>query len=179
MLHQVLGVAFWGKAGHQDAAPALGEHGVDADPQAKAVEHRHGGQHFVAGTEHGVGGDDLLAEGIEVFVGEDDALVGAGGAARIKDDGGVFRGTLYLVVVEAAAAQAHEFAPADDRSIGGDLFDLAPLGKHITRLDGGGKGILDAGNDDVDHFGAFAHPFKLVVELVQGDGGNAARFVEI
>ena len=89
VFHDLLGVALGGEARDQDAAAALGEHRVDAHAQAEAVEQRHGGEHLVAGAEHRVGGDDLLAQGVEVPVGQHDALGGAGGAAGIEDDGGV------------------------------------------------------------------------------------------
>ena len=179
VLGDELGVALGGEAGHQDAAPALGEHGVDAHAQAEAVEERHGGEHLVAGAEHGVGGDDLLAQGVEVAVGEDDALGGAGGAAGVEDDGGIVAGALDGIVPEAGAAHVHELPPADDGGVLGDLRDLAALGEHVAGLHRAAELILHAGDDDVHHLGVLADALKLVVELVQGDGGDALGLVEV
>ena len=131
-----LGVALGCEAGHEDAPSALGQHRVDADAEAEAVEDRHGGQHLVPGAEHRVGGNDLLGEGVEVTVGEHDALGGAGSAAGVEDDSGVVVAALYLVVVEAALGQLHEFLPADDRSVLWNLGDLIALGDHVTGLQG-------------------------------------------
>ena len=89
VLDDLLGVALGGEAGDEDAAAAVGQHGVDAHAQAEAVEQGHGRQHLVAGPEHGVGGDDLLTQRVEVAVGQHDALGGAGGAAGVQDDGGI------------------------------------------------------------------------------------------
>ena len=83
VLHDLLGIALGGEAGDQDAAAAAGQHGVYANAQTEPVEQRHRGQHSVTGTEHGVGGDDLLGQSIEVSVGKYDALGSAGGATGI------------------------------------------------------------------------------------------------
>ena len=152
---------------------------MDAHAQTEAVEDGHGGQHLVPGTEHGVGGDDLLPQRVKVLIGQDDALGGAGGAAGVEDDGGIVGGAADLVVVEAAAAQALEFLPPDDRGVLGDFLDLPPLGEHVARLNGLRQGILDAGNDDVDHLGVLADGLEFVVELIESNGGDALGFVEI
>ena len=152
---------------------------MDADAQAKPVEQRHGGQHFVAGAEHGIGRHHLLAQGVEILIGQDDALGGAGGAAGIEDDRRVIGTALYLIVIEAVFAHTHKVGPADDRGIVGNLFDFPALGQHVTGPNGGGEGVFDAGNHNIDHFGILPDPFKLMIELVQGDGGDAFRFIEI
>ena len=179
MLDDQLGIAFGGKAGHQNAPPALGQHGMDADTQTETVEQGHGGQHFVAGTEHLVGGNDLLAESVEIAVGEHDALGGAGGAARIQDHGRIVGLAVHAVMVEAMLAQLHKLRPADHRSILWDLFDLSALGEHITRLDGLGESILDGSNHQIDYLGVVPNPLKLVIKLIQRDGGDAFRFIEV
>ena len=147
--------------------------------EAEAVEQRHRGEHPVAGAEHGVGRNDLLAEGVEVLVREDDALGGAGGAAGVEDDGGVVATAGDLIVIEAGVAQLEEVTPADNGRVGGDLLYLAPLGEHIARADGPGKRILDAGDNDVDDLGVLADVLKLVVELIQRNGRDAFGLVEV
>lgn len=57
--------------------PPCREHRVNAHAETEAVEQRHRGEHLVAGAEHRVRGDYLLAERVEVEVGEQDALCGA------------------------------------------------------------------------------------------------------
>ena len=180
VLDDLLGVALGGEPGDQNAAPALGQHGVDAHAQSEAVEQGHGGQHPVAGPEHGVGGDDLLAEGVEVAVGQHDALGGAGGAAGVEDHRRIVKTTLHpVVLIEAEPGHVHELLPADHRRVIGDLLDLAPLSQHIAGPDGAGQGVLHRGDDDVDDAGVLADMLELVIELVQRDGGGGLGFVEI
>ena len=179
ILGDELCIALGGKARHEDAAPALREHGVDAHAEAEAVEERHGGEHLVAGVEHWVRRDDLLAECIEVPVRQHDALGRAGRAAGVEDDGGVVAGALDGVIPEAGLAHVHEFLPANDRRVLRDLGDLAALGEHIARADGLAQLILDARDDDVDDLCVLADALELVVELVERDGGDALRLVKI
>ena len=174
-----LGVALGGEAGHENAPSALGQHRVDADAETEAVEDGHGGQHLVPGTEHRVGGDDLLGEGVEVAVGEHDALGGAGGAAGVEDDCGIVVAALDLIVVEAALGQLHELLPADDRSVVGNLGDFVALCDHVAGLQGLRQLVLDAGEDDVYDAGVLADGLDLAVELVEGDDGDAVRLVEV
>ena len=179
VLGNQLGIALGGKARHQHAPAALGEHGVDAHAQTKAVEDRHGGQHAVAGTEHGVGGDDLLGQGVEIQIRQHNALGGAGGAARIEDDRGIFGLALHLIAPEAGLAEVKELLPADDRRVVGNLADLAAFGKHIARFEGLGQLIPDAGDDDVDDIGVVADGFDFMIELIQRDYRHAVGFVQI
>ena len=178
-LDDLLGIVLGIDARDQDAAARSLQDGVDAYAETEAVEHRHGRQHLVAGAIHRVGGHDLLAEGGEVAVRQHDALGLARGAAGVEDHGGVVAPARDLVVVEAGAGEAHEIVPADDRRVLGDLFDLAPLGEHITRLQRLGERVLDAGDDDVDDLRVVADVVKLVIELVERDGRDALGFVEI
>ena len=60
-----------------------------------------------------------------------------------------------------------------------NFLDLPPLCEHVTGLDGLRQRILDAGNDDVDHLGVLADGLEFIVELIEGDGGDAFGFVEI
>ena len=120
-----------------------------------------------------------LGEGVEVAVGEHDALGGAGSAAGVEDDGGVIVAALYLVVVEAAFGQLHELLPADDRSVLWNLGDFVALGDHITGLQGLRQLVLDAGEDDIDDAGVLADGLDLAVELVEGYDGDAVRLIEI
>ena len=86
VLAQQLRVGLGREPGHQYAPAAVGQHRVDADAQAKAVEHGHDGQHLVALFPDGVGGDDLRRQGVEVQVGQQYALGDAGGAAAVEYD---------------------------------------------------------------------------------------------
>ena len=180
VLHDLLGVALGGEPGDEDAPSALGQHGVDAHAQPEAVEQGHGGQHPVAGTEHGIGGDDLLSQRVEVAVGQHDALGGAGGAAGVQDHGGVVKAPLHPVaLVEAEPGHIHKLPPPDDRRVLGDLLYLPPLGEHIARPDGAAQGVLHGGDDDVDDLGVLPHVLELVVELIQRNGGGGLRGVQI
>ena len=144
------------------------------------MEQRHSRQHPVSGTEHGVGGDDLLGQGIEIPIGEDDALGGAGGAAGVEDHRRVVCLAVHPeVLIKAVAAEIHELLPSDDRGVLGDLLDLAALREHIARTDGLAQGILHGGDDDIHDAGILADMLKLIIELVQGDGGDGLRFIEI
>ena len=88
LLHQHIGVGIHAELGHQDAGGAANQGGVDADAQTEAMEHGHHGEHLHPGDFlHGEagGGDGLQCQGVEIQVGEHDALGGAGGAAGIED----------------------------------------------------------------------------------------------
>ena len=73
----------------------------------------------------------------------------------------------------------HEFLPADDRGIFWDFFDFPSFRQHVTGLDRPGQRVFDGRDDDVDDFGVFPNVFKLVIELVERDGSDRFRFVEI
>ena len=124
-------------------------------------------------------GDDLLGEGVEVAVGEHDALGGAGSAAGVEDDGGVIVVPLYLVVVEAASGELHEVLPADDRSVFRYLRYLIALSDHVTGLQWLCQLVLDAGEDDVDDACILADGLYLAVELVKGDDRDAVGLIEV
>ena len=143
------------------------------------MEDGHGSQHFVPGAEHGIGGNDLLAQGVEILVGQQDALGGAGGAAGVENHGGIVAGALYLVVIEAAPAQPHEVLPPDDRSVFRYFLNFPAFGEHIAGADGLRQSVPDAGDDDVYDFGVFPDGFKLVVKLIQGNGGDAFGVVQV
>ena len=144
------------------------------------MEERHRRKHPVAGAEHRVRRDDLLAEGVEILVRQHNALRRAGRAAGIEDDGGVCALALDLIgLIVAGAGELHEVLPHDDRRILGDLLDLAPLGEHIARLDRGGQRVAHACDDHVDDLRALAHLFKLVVELIERHRRHAFRGVEV
>ena len=180
VLHDLLGVALGREARDQDAASALREHRVHAHAEAEAVEQRHRRQHAVAGTEHRVRRDDLLAEGVEILVRQHNALRRAGRAAGIEDDGGVGAPALDLIgLIIAGAGELHEVLPHDDRRVLWNLLDLASLGEHITRLDRRGQRVAHACDDHVHNLRALAHLFKLVVELVERHRRHAFRGVEV
>ena len=136
ILNYLLCVGLGGEPRDEDAAAALREHRVYADTQTEAMEQRHCGEHLVADAEHGVCGDDLLAESVKVLIGKQDALRRTCRAAGVEDDCGVIALALDLVVIEAVARQVQKVLPADDGSVIGDLFDLAAFGEHVACLDG-------------------------------------------
>ena len=180
VLHDLLGVALGRKARDQDAASALREHRVHAHAEAEAVEQRHRREHAVAGAEHRVRRDDLLAEGVEILVRQHDALCCAGRTAGIEDHSGVRALALDLIgLIVAGVGELHEVLPHDDRRILGNLLDLASLGQHIARLDRRGQRVAHACNDHVHDLRALAHLFKLVVELVERHRRHAFRGVQV
>ena len=179
MLLDELGIALGREAGDQDAVAAVGHHGMDGHAQAEAVEHGHNGQHLVAGPEEGVGGDDLGCQGVEIAVGQQDALGHAGGAAGIQDGGGVLGLAADLI-------DLHIFAPAQELlpgqhtcPAGGDLGIPAALGELIAHLHQGLELVGHGGDDQARQVHGLADAFKLVVKLVQGDGGHRAGIPQI
>ena len=180
MLQDQLGVALGGKAGHQHAPAALGEHRVNGNAQAKAVEHRHHGQHLIAGAEHRVGGNDLLPQRVKVEVGKQDSLGNTGGAAAIQNNGRVLAFLLHLVLPAVAVAHLEKLFPADNGRVGRDLLDLSALGQHIAHLDGLGKLILDAGDDNIiQALHILPDGLKLVIELIQRQRADAPGFLQV
>ena len=152
---------------------------MDAHAEAEAVKQRHRREHPVPRTEHGIGGDDLLGEGVEVPVGQDDALGGAGGAAGVEDDRRVVGLPPDLVVIEAGVGQAHELLPADDGRVLGDGLDPAALGEHVARAHGLGERVLDRGDDDVHDAGVLADGLEFMIKLVERDGRHGFGLVEV
>ena len=152
---------------------------MDAHAETEAVEERHGREHLVPDAEHRVGSLDLLAEGVEVQVRQQDALGGAGGAAGVEDDRGIVRPACDLVIPEAGLAQAHELVPHDDGRVLGDLFDLAALGEHVAHAQRPGERVPDPGKDDVDDLGVLADGLELVVELIEGHDRDRLGLVEV
>ena len=76
-----LGVALDIEARHEDGRAPADQHGMDADSQAEAMEHRHRSQHLAVADlfmTHGLG---LPGQRIEIQVGKHDALGHAGRAA--------------------------------------------------------------------------------------------------
>ena len=173
------GVALGGKPRHENAAPALPEHGVNADAETETVEQRHGREHFIPGAEHGVGGNNLLREGVKVPVGQNDALGRPGGSAGVEDDGGIVGFSADLIIIEAGVGEAHELLPADDGGVLGDPLDFSPLGEHVARADRTGEGVLHRGDDDIHDAGVCPDVLKLVIELVQCNGGDRFGFVQV
>ena len=147
---------------------------MNGDSQAETVEHRHHCQHLVSRAEHGVGGQHLGAQSIEVQVGQQDTLGDAGSAAGIEDDRHILSLFLRLIFPMISAAPAHKLVPAQDWGILGDLLHLPPLGEHVAGLDGLRQGILDRGQNDVVQIDVMADGLKLMVKLVQSDGEQGA-----
>ena len=77
------------------------------------------------------------------------------------------------------AAEVHKFLPPYHRRIIGNFLDLPPLREHIPRPDGPTQGILYGGDDNVHDAGVLADMLKLVVKLVQGDGGDRLGLIEV
>ena len=152
---------------------------MDAHAEPEAVEDRHCRKHLIPRAEHGVRRNYLLAEGIEVFIGQHNALRGACGTAGIENNGGVITFALHFVVIEAVSAHRHKLTPANHRGILRNLPDFSAFRQHISGADGLAQLILHGGNNDIDDAGVLADIFKFMVKLVKGDGCNAVRGVEI
>ena len=179
ILGNELRIALSGKPGHQNTPSALRKHGMNTYAQPKAMEQGHGGQHLVSGAEHGVGGNDLLAQSIEVLVGQQNAFGGACRSAGIKDHGRILRLAFHPVVPETGASQMHKVPPADHRRIIRDLLDLTAFGKHIARPQGLTELIGDAGNDNIHHRRVLTDSLELVVKLIQRNYGNALALLQV
>ena len=180
VLQQQLGIALRGKAGHQHTPSALRKHRMNGNAQSEAVEHRHDRQHSVAGAEHQVGGNDLLPQRIKIQIGKQNSLGNAGGAAAVQDHRRILAFLVHLVLPAVAGAHLHKFLPANNGCVSGDLLDLPPLGQHIAHLNGLGKLVLDAGDDDIiKALHILANCLKLVVELVQRQSADAAGLLEV
>ena len=152
---------------------------MDADAQPKAVEQRHGRQHAVAGAEHGIDGNDLLGQRVEIPVRQQNSLGRAGRAAGIQNGGRIVARALDLVFPEAVPSQADEVVPHNDGRILGYLLYLPPLREHVARADGLGQRVADARDDNVDNAGIFADGLKFVVKLVERDHRGRLGLVDV
>ena len=177
LLDQILGVALGGEPGNQNAPAALGQHGVDAHAQTEAVEDGHGGQHLVPGTEHGVGGDDLLPQRVKVLIGQDDALGGAGGAAGVENHRLILCFFLRLIPPVVRQATAQKLVPPQHRRVLGDTGLLAALSEHIAHPHRLGKGVRNGGQNDVVQCHILTDGFKFMVKLIQRHSEDGAGFL--
>ena len=156
---------------------------MDADAEAEAVEHGHDGEHLhaVDGREAG-GRDGLQAEGVEVHVGEQDALGRAGGTAGIEDGRTVFRATVVLRQGQIALfAHALEFGPPDIIAVLRGLRILARSGEGVAEGQMRIELVLNFGEQELavlvvklGHDGG-----DLGVELVEREDALGVREVEV
>ena len=90
---------------------------MDADPEAKTVED--GENRENGGTGDGlanhIGGHD--AEGVEVFVREDDAFGLAGSAATVEDDGFIVGTSIFVEITLVKIGIGDEIFPEDNSVI--------------------------------------------------------------
>ena len=182
LLHENIGVGLHAELGHQDAGAAGDEGRVDADAQAEAVEHGHDGEHLHAGNllhaEAG-GGDGLQRQGVEIQVGEHDALGGAGGAAGIEDGAAVGRPAVVIRQPGVLSGGDH-FVP-QQIAVFGQLPDgPGALGHGVEQAQGHGQLVDDPGDEDPAGVLHLGHDLgHLVVELIQGQDGLGPREIQI
>ena len=180
VLAQQLRVGLGREARHQHAAAAVDQHGVDAHAQAEAVEHGHDGQHLVADGVDRVGGDDLRAQGVEVEVGEQDALGHAGGSAAVEDDGGLRACALHAGIAGEALSVGNELLPGDVVAVLGELGHLLALGQRVAQLHHRVQRVLDAGDDQrFERGGILTDVGEFAVELIQRQRGHGFGVVQI
>ena len=152
---------------------------MDAHAQTEAVEHGHDGQHLVARLEHGVGGDDLRAQRVEVQVGQQNALGHAGGSAAVENDGGIV-GRAGHPGIGDVLAQRHELLPAKAASVLGQLGNLAALSHGVAQLHHRLQAVLDAADHQRLELGRVAaNAGELLIEHVHGDGRDGLGIVQI
>ena len=152
---------------------------MNAHAETEAVEQRHRGEHLVAGAEHRVSGDYLLAERVEVEVGEQDALGGAGGAAGIKD-------CAAIIGLAGVLGQGHVLAGAgqirpEGIALLGQLGNLpGSLGHGVQHTQGEGQLVGDLGNNDLAVVIQLGQDFRhLPVELIQGQHGLGMGHIQV
>ena len=155
----------------KDAACAADEGRMDADAKAEAMEDRHDGEHLHAVDRREAGGrDGLKAERIEVHVGEQNALGGAGGAAGIEDGGTVVGIAQILRQGKAALfAQAQELAPPHVTALFRGLGVFAAGGQCVADGEVRQELIFDFGDEELR---------TLVLQLGQDAGNLGIELVE-
>ena len=146
------------------------------------MEYGHHGEHLHIGyllQGKAGGGRGLQCQGVEVQVGEHDALGGAGGAAGIEDGAA-------LVIAVGNGRQGHALAGPDHvvpQCIAGLrqlLHRPGGLGHGVEHIQGDGQLIGDLGNEDGGGvFQLGLNGDHLFIELVQGQNGLALGEVQI
>ena len=183
LLDEQVGVGIDVELRDKDAACAADEGGMDADAEAEAVEHGHDGEHLhaVDGREAG-GRDGLQAKGVEVHVGEQNALGRAGGTAGIEDGRAVFRAAVVLRQGQIALfAHALEFGPPDVIAVLRGLRILARGGEGVAEGQMRIELVLNFGEQELTVFIVkLGHDGgDLGVELVERQDAFGVREVEI
>ena len=144
------------------------------------MEHGHDGEHLVAHREDGVGGDDLRAQGVEVEVGEQDALGHAGGAAAVEDDGGLFAHALHPGIAGELLSVGNELLPCNVIAVLGELWHLLALGQRVAQLHHRVQRVLDAGDDQrLERGGVLTDVGELAIELIQRQRGHRLGVVQV
>ena len=145
---------------------------MDGYAQAEAVEHGHDRKHLVAGLEHGVGGDDLLCQRIEVQVGQGDSLLGSCGSAGVEDH----RRIVGLPGNVAGSLVGHsvekELLPPDDLCGLGHLSHLSALHDVVSLSLHGRKDVLHGCEDQASQDYVLTDICELSVELVQSEADH-------
>ena len=73
----------------------------------------------------------------------------------------------------------HKVIPHGNRGVLRDFFDFSAFCKHISGTNRLGKLIFDSCKNYVGKINIFTNCLKLMIELVEGYCGNAARFLYI
>ena len=180
LLDQGLGVGLDIELGDQDAGSAADQGGMDADAQTESVEHRHDGEHLHARHASIAGGSDgLQAQGIEIEVGEHDALGGAGGAAGIEDRAAVVKVDIVDGKLRVPAG-IHHIIPVSISLPGQLLHGTGALGRRIQDVQGEGQLFSDPGDQDGGLILQLRQDaLHLVIELVQGQDGLGLGEIQI
>jgi S-adenosylmethionine synthetase len=100
---------------------------VDANTQTEAVENRHSCQHFIAGTEHGIGGNHLLTQCVEVLIGH---------------------GTCHAIIETSAPIERADVAKVIVR-IGGNLMCDIVIVPQDAHLANNQKGAIRCGDNGI------------------------------
>ena len=182
LLHQGMRIGLHIELGNEHAGAPGNQRGMDADAQAEAVEHGHDGEHLHIGDFlHGEagGGDGLKGQGVEVQVGEHDALGGAGGAAGVENGAAVLTGSLLGLQGHILSGLYHVLPQGIPGF--GQLFDgPGPLGHGIQHAQGQGQLLGHSGNENFrGMFQLGQDSGHLVVELVQSQDGFAFGEIQI
>ena len=167
------------ETGYQDGRASADEHRMDAHAQAEAMEDRHRSQH-AAVTDHLMAHRRGLAgQGVEVHVGEHDALGHARRPAGEEHHGLPHRVLLHRIAVRNRRAGGDEMLPQQHAAVLDDLRELA-LGHQLLSQRKRERQLLgDAGDDQLADGTPLLDIQELGIELVQGHRIIAGGLVHV
>ena len=140
----------------------------------------HDGQHLVAHRPDGVCGDDLRGQGVEIEVGQQDALGDASCAAAVEDDRGIVGLAGHAHIPCHVPSVGDELLPQQHIRILGQLGDLSALGQRVANLHDRIQRILDGSDDQVlEGGGVLADGREFAVELIQRQRRHGLGIVKV